>query len=64
VLLYLAQSRHLPSSFDPDSNQALPWPSVLLSAVLSAALLYFLYQRFTQASPRPLDAEVAVPPSF
>jgi membrane protease YdiL (CAAX protease family) len=64
VLLYLAQSRHLPSSFDPDSNQALPWPSVLLSAVLSAALLYFLYQRFTQASSRPLDAEVAVPPSF
>ncbi|MGI4823114.1 MAG: CPBP family intramembrane glutamic endopeptidase [Janthinobacterium lividum] len=64
VLLYLAQSRHLPSSFDPDSNQALPWPSVLLSAVLSAALLYFLYQRFTQASSRPLAAEVAVPPSF
>jgi membrane protease YdiL (CAAX protease family) len=64
VLLYLAQSRHLPSSLDPDSNQALPWPSVLLSAVLSAALLYFLYQRFTQASARPLDAEVAVPPSF
>jgi membrane protease YdiL (CAAX protease family) len=64
VLLYLAQSRHLPSSFDPDSNQALPWPSVLLSAVLSAALLYFLYQRFTQASARHLDAEVAVPPSF
>jgi membrane protease YdiL (CAAX protease family) len=64
VLLYLAQSRHLPSSFDPDANQALPWPSVLLSAVLSAALLYFLHQRFTVARARNLDAEATVPPSF
>jgi membrane protease YdiL (CAAX protease family) len=64
VLLYLAQSRHLPSSLDPDANQALPWPSVLLSAVLSATLLYFLYQRFTAANSRNLDPEAAVPPSF
>ena len=56
VLLYLAQARHLPASFDPDANQSLPWPSVLLSAVLSAVLLYFLHQRFTEARPRSLDA--------
>jgi membrane protease YdiL (CAAX protease family) len=62
VLLYLAQSRHLPSSLDPDANQALPWPSVLLSAVLSAGLLYFLHQRFAEAKPRNLAAEAAVPP--
>ena len=45
ILLYLAQGRHLPSSFDPDANQALPWPTILLSAGLSAALLYALHQR-------------------
>ncbi len=45
LLLYLAQGRHLPSSFDPDATQALPWPTVLLSVILSAALLYILQQR-------------------
>jgi membrane protease YdiL (CAAX protease family) len=55
LLIYLAQSRHLPSSFDPDANQALPWPTVLLSAILSAALLYTLHQRMTAAAS-PLAA--------
>lgn len=45
LLLYLAQHRHLSAAFDPDANQALPWPTVLLSAGLSAALLYTLHQR-------------------
>ena len=49
LLLYLAQGRHLPSSFDPDSNQALPWPSVLLSVVLSLGLLYQLHRRLAPA---------------
>lgn len=52
VLIYLAQSHRLPTSFDPDANQALPWPTVLVSAVLSAALLYGLRQRWA----RPLAA--------
>lgn len=64
VLLYLAQSRALPPSFDPDANQALPWPSVLLSAALSAGLLYFLHQRFTQAGSRTSHPAAAVPPTF
>jgi len=55
LLLYLSQGRHLPSSFDPDANQTMPWPTVLLSAVLSAALFYYLHQRMAAASP-PLAA--------
>ena len=55
LLLYLAQGRHLPTSLDPDANQAMPWPTVLLSAVLSAALLYTLHRRMTE-DPAPLPA--------
>ena len=55
LLIYLAQGRHLPSSFDPGANQSLPWPTVLLSAVLSAALFYTLHQRMAAAAP-PLAA--------
>ena len=43
VLLYLAQHQLLPASFDPEAALGLPW--VLLSVVLSVALLYVLYQR-------------------
>jgi membrane protease YdiL (CAAX protease family) len=53
ILLYLAQGHRLPSSFDPDTNQALPWPTVILSAVLSAALLYGLRQRMAPTGPPP-----------
>jgi membrane protease YdiL (CAAX protease family) len=49
LLLYLAQGRQLPSSFDPDANQALPWPSVVLSVVITLVLLYQLHRRW--ASP-------------
>jgi len=61
LLLYLAQGRHLPSSFDPDANQTLPWPVVLLSTVLSAALLYTLHQRMAAATP-PLAATDSTAP--
>ena len=44
LLLYLAQGHHLPTTFNPDSNAALPWPLVLLSAALSAGLLVLLYR--------------------
>jgi len=49
ILLYLAQGKQLPSYFDPDATQPLPWPPVLLSAVLTAGLLYWLHQRWAAA---------------
>jgi membrane protease YdiL (CAAX protease family) len=54
ILLYLAQGKQLPSAFDPDSTQPLPWPIVFVSAVATAALLYWLHQRW--AASRPLSA--------
>ena len=45
LLLYLAQHQQLPTTFNPDSNAALPWPTVLLSAGLSVGLLVFLRRR-------------------
>jgi hypothetical protein len=48
ILLYLAQGKQLPTSLDPDSTQPLPWAFVLLSAVLTAGLLTWLHQRWTQ----------------
>jgi membrane protease YdiL (CAAX protease family) len=53
ILLYLAQGKHLPSSFDPDSTQPLPWPTVLVSAVLTVGLLYWLHQRLVGAGAAP-----------
>ena len=47
LLLYLAQRGQFGWGFDPDSNEALPWPLVLPSALLTAGLLYFLHQRMT-----------------
>ena len=47
LLIYLTQSGRFGWGFDPDSNEALPWPLVLISAVATVALLYFLYQRMT-----------------
>lgn len=61
ILLYLAQGKHLPSSFDPDSTQPLPWPTVLASAVLTAGLLYWLHQRW--AASRPAPTLYPAPPS-
>ena len=50
ILLYLAQGRQLPTSLDPDSTQPLPWAAVLVSAVLTAGLLYWLHQRWAQTA--------------
>ena len=47
VILYLAQRGQFGWGFDPEGNEALPWPLVLLSAVGTVALLYFLHQRMT-----------------
>ena len=51
VLLYLAQTKQLPTSFNPDSTDALPWPTVLLSAALSAGLLLLLHRRLPAPAP-------------
>jgi membrane protease YdiL (CAAX protease family) len=45
LLLFLAQHGYFGEDFNPDSNEALPWPTVLLSGLLTAGLLYFLRQR-------------------
>ncbi|SMB81795.1 Abortive infection protein [Hymenobacter roseosalivarius DSM 11622] len=55
LLLYLVQQRALTTTFDPDSNESLPWPLVLLSALLSAGLLYYLYQKMAP-SAEPTEA--------
>jgi membrane protease YdiL (CAAX protease family) len=61
ILLYLAQGKHLPSAFDPDSTQPLPWPTVLASAALTAGLLYWLHQRWAAVRLTPTPAPA--PPS-
>ena len=52
LIIYLTQRGLFGWGFDPDSNEALPWTLVVPSALLSAGLLYFLYQRMT-APARP-----------
>lgn len=61
ILLYLAQGKHLPSSFDPDATQPLPWPTVLASAVLTAGLLYWLHQRWVASRPAASALDPAPP---
>ncbi|WP_165903831.1 CPBP family intramembrane glutamic endopeptidase [Hymenobacter gummosus] len=51
LLLYLQQRGTI--QFDADANEALPWPLALVSLLLTAGLLYWLYQR---------RAELAAPP--
>ncbi|WP_303309566.1 CPBP family intramembrane glutamic endopeptidase [Hymenobacter sp. BT730] len=48
VLLYLQQRGTLATSFDPDSTDALPWPAMLISALLSGGLLVLAYRHFNQ----------------
>ena len=50
LILYLTQRGQFGWGFDPDANEALPWPLILLSAVATAGLLYFLHQRMTAAA--------------
>jgi membrane protease YdiL (CAAX protease family) len=61
ILLYLAQGKHLPSSFDPDATQPLPWPTVLASAVLTVGLLYWLHQRWVASRPASSVLDSAPP---
>jgi membrane protease YdiL (CAAX protease family) len=47
LILYLSQNGQFGRDFDPDGNEALPWTLIVPSALLSAGLLYVLYQRMT-----------------
>lgn len=51
-LLYL-QQRHVFNTFDPDSTESLPWPWMLASLAVTAALLVWLQRRLT--TPLPTD---------
>ena len=51
LLLYLQQRRMLSADFDPENTNALPWSWVAISAVLSAGLLYYIYQNRLPAAP-------------
>ncbi|MBF9253202.1 CPBP family intramembrane metalloprotease [Pontibacter sp. 172403-2] len=60
-LLYLQQTGQM-TNFDVESTEPMPWYSIVLSLVLSAAVLYFLYQRFLAVPVRPEGmAAVEVP---
>jgi hypothetical protein len=47
LLLWVAQKGYVASRFNPDALQAWPWPTVLVSSLLTTGILYFLCQRFT-----------------
>ncbi|MFC7667267.1 type II CAAX prenyl endopeptidase Rce1 family protein [Hymenobacter humi] len=47
LVVYLSQRGLFGWGFDPDATDALPWTLAVPSALLSAGLLYFLYQRMT-----------------
>ena len=51
VLVYMAQHGLLGWGFDPDSNEALPWPWVAVSAVGTAALLFVMHRLLTAGGP-------------
>jgi membrane protease YdiL (CAAX protease family) len=55
ILLYLVQRRTLTTTFDPDSTESMPWFLVLLSALLTAGLLYHLYQKMAPTA-EPTEA--------
>ena len=60
-LLYLQQTGQM-TTFDVESTEPMPWYSIVLSLVLSGAVLYFLYQRFLAVPVRPEGmAAVEVP---
>jgi membrane protease YdiL (CAAX protease family) len=46
LLLWLAQKGYIAVRFNPDALQAWPWPTVLVSSLLTTGIFYFLYQRF------------------
>ncbi|MCJ8166860.1 CPBP family intramembrane metalloprotease [Pontibacter sp. E15-1] len=57
VLLYLHQTRAI--DVDVESTEAMPLYTILLSLVLSAAVIYYLYQQFGAVPARPEVAAAA-----
>ena len=62
LLLYLFQNKQLPSSFNPDANVAVPLPAVLASAVLTAALLYWLHKKWIGVGLAPTQPVAPLQP--
>ena len=58
LMLYLYQTKAVDA--DIESTEAMPWYMVLLSLVLSAAVIYYLYQRYRALPVRPESAAAAV----
>jgi membrane protease YdiL (CAAX protease family) len=50
-LLYLQQTKAI--EFDVESTEPMPIYTIVLSLVLSAAIIYYLYQQFMQVPTRP-----------
>lgn len=50
-LLYLQQTKAI--EFDVESTEPMPIYTIVLSVVLSAAIIYYLYQQFMQMPTRP-----------
>ncbi|TGE26532.1 CPBP family intramembrane glutamic endopeptidase [Hymenobacter metallicola] len=51
LLIYVQQQQWAGADFDPDSTDSMPWYLVLLSALFTGAVLYFLQQRRLAAAP-------------
>ncbi|MCC9165267.1 CPBP family intramembrane glutamic endopeptidase [Pontibacter harenae] len=58
-LLYLQQTGRI--DVDVESTEPMPWYSVLVSLVLSAAVIYYLYQRFSALPVRQESIDDAEP---
>ena len=54
VLLYWQQRQWVGAELDPDATESMPWPWVLTSLLVTAALLYWLHERFTADGPTHL----------
>jgi len=52
LLLYWQQGQWVGPELDPDANEAMPWPWVLASVLVTAGLLYWLHEHLT-AQPDP-----------
>ncbi|MBO3272556.1 CPBP family intramembrane glutamic endopeptidase [Hymenobacter defluvii] len=47
LLLYWQQNQWVSPELDPDANEAMPWPWVLASLLVTAGLLYWLHEHLT-----------------
>jgi membrane protease YdiL (CAAX protease family) len=56
LLLYLQQRHVLGADFDPDSMNQLPWTWVAISAVISAGVLYYMYQNLLPPAPTEMHS--------